>query len=247
VHRQFPRFRFTDHWPLFSCHWPLCSRPAQPPACRDPVEPAITPLVDKTSGSLSPCGRGLGRGGLGTTNRLVRRVELTGATPLPTLSRKGRGRNNQLDPKALRLIQRYWYKTKVSPSLYGRLVGKSRCFTLLSPRRLRSQRPGVRRPGRGKRPPTFWFLANAGGRIVPCVVPTSRDDRLTRARAVRTIRAEPDIAANRHSFPSLYGQAFPQDLHDPQIRRGMASPSISCSRPHGIGFVLHKQRQLYRP
>src|SRR5271157_6418720 len=25
-HRQFPRFRFTDHWPLFSCDWPLSSR-----------------------------------------------------------------------------------------------------------------------------------------------------------------------------------------------------------------------------
>ena len=44
----------------------------------------------------SPAGEGWGEGGLGTTNRLVRRVELTGATPLPTLSRKGRGRNNQL-------------------------------------------------------------------------------------------------------------------------------------------------------
>ena len=42
------------------------------------------------------------------TNRLVRRVELTGATPLPTLSRKGRGRNNRLPPMTLRLIQRYW-------------------------------------------------------------------------------------------------------------------------------------------
>ena len=41
------------------------------------------------------------------TNRLVRRVELTGATPLPALSRKGRGRNNQLPPMTLRLIQRY--------------------------------------------------------------------------------------------------------------------------------------------
>ncbi|MGA2701196.1 MAG: hypothetical protein ABSH35_08870, partial [Isosphaeraceae bacterium] len=40
--------------------------------------------------------------------RLVRRVELTGAIPLPTLSRKGRGRNNQRLAIALRLIQRYW-------------------------------------------------------------------------------------------------------------------------------------------
>jgi len=55
----------------------------------------------------SPAGEGWGEGGLGTTNRLVRRVELTGATPLPTLSRKGRGRNNQLLAIALRLIQRY--------------------------------------------------------------------------------------------------------------------------------------------
>src|SRR5208337_1505340 len=39
--------------------------------------------------------------GLGTTNRLVRSVELAGATPLPTLSRKGRGRNNQLPPMTL--------------------------------------------------------------------------------------------------------------------------------------------------
>jgi len=42
------------------------------------------------------------------TNCLVQRVELTGATPLPTLSRKGRGRNNQLLAMTLRLIQRYW-------------------------------------------------------------------------------------------------------------------------------------------
>src|SRR5271157_5792596 len=96
----------------------------------------------------------------------------------------------------------------------------------------------VRRPRRRKRPPNFWFLANAGGRNVPWVVPTSRDDRLTRVRAVRSIRAEPGIAANRQPFPSPYDLAFPQDLHDPQIRRGVASPSISCSRPHGIGFVL---------
>ncbi len=34
----------------------------------------------------SPAGEGWGEGGLGTTNRLVRRVKLTGATPLPTLS-----------------------------------------------------------------------------------------------------------------------------------------------------------------
>ncbi|SRR5208337_3739756 len=44
------------------------------------------------------------------TNCLVRRVRLTGATPLPTLSRKGRGRNNQLLAMTLRLIQRYWVK-----------------------------------------------------------------------------------------------------------------------------------------
>src|SRR5271157_1372930 len=56
----------------------------------------------------SPAGEGWGEGGLGTTNRLVRRVELTGATPLPTLSRKGRGRNNQRLAMTLRLIQRYW-------------------------------------------------------------------------------------------------------------------------------------------
>jgi len=55
------------------------------------------------------------------------------------------------------------------------------------------------------------------------VVPTSRDDRLTRARADRSIRAETGIAANRYSFPSPDYLAFPQDLHDPQIRRGMAS------------------------
>ena len=55
----------------------------------------------------SPAGEDWGEGGLGTTNRLVRRVELTGATPLPTLSRKGRWRNNQLLAIALRLIQRY--------------------------------------------------------------------------------------------------------------------------------------------
>ncbi len=115
---------------------------ATTPPCRNPVEPAITPLVEGTSGSLSPCGRALGRGGLGTTNRLVRTVELTGATPLPTLSRKGRGRNNQLVPMTLRLIQRYWCKTNVSPALYGRLVEKSRGSILFSPRRLRSQRPG---------------------------------------------------------------------------------------------------------
>src|SRR5208337_1851924 len=42
------------------------------------------------------------------TNRLVRRVKLTGATPLPILSRKGRGRNNQLLAMTLRLVQRYW-------------------------------------------------------------------------------------------------------------------------------------------
>jgi len=46
---------------------------------------------------------------------------------------------------------------------------------------------------------------------------------------------------NRHSFPSPYDLTFPQNLHDPQIRRGMASPSISCSRPHGIGFVSAPQ------
>src|SRR5208337_5117513 len=97
-----------------------------------------------------------------------------------------------------------------------------------------------------KRPPTFWFLANAGGRNVPWVVPTSRDDRLTRARAVRSIRAEPGIVANRHSFPSPYDLAFPQDLHDPQIRRGMASPSISCTRPHGIEAMRGRKRSTRR-
>src|SRR5208337_1741864 len=39
---------------------------------------------------------------------LVRRVELTGATPLPTLSRNRRGRNNQRPSITLRLIQRDW-------------------------------------------------------------------------------------------------------------------------------------------
>ena len=58
----------------------------------------------------SPAGEDWGEGGLGTTNRLVRRVELTGATPLPTLSRKGRGRNNQRPAIGLRLIQRYCAK-----------------------------------------------------------------------------------------------------------------------------------------
>jgi hypothetical protein len=95
----------------------------------------------------------------------------------------------------------------------------------------------VRRPGRRKQPPTFWFLANAGARNFPCVVPTSRDDRLTRVRAVRSIRAKPGIAVKRHSFPSPYCLAFPQNLHDPQTRRGMATPSISCTRLHGIGRV----------
>ena len=44
-------------------------------------------------GSLSPCGRGLGRGGLDMTCRLVRGFEPIGSTPHLTLSRKGRGRN----------------------------------------------------------------------------------------------------------------------------------------------------------
>ena len=49
------------------------------------------------------------------------------------------------------------------------------------------------------------------------------------------IQAEPDIAANRHSSPRPHCLAFPQDRHDPQIGRSLASPSISCIRPHAIG------------
>ncbi len=59
--------------------------------------------------------------GLGTTKRLVRRVELTGATPLPTLSRKGRGRNNQRLAMTLRLIQRYCGYGRVGSGLRRRV------------------------------------------------------------------------------------------------------------------------------
>jgi hypothetical protein len=55
------------------------------------VEIIVTCCIKATSGSLSPCGRGPGRGGQGSTERLACVGDQTSITPLPTLSRKGRG------------------------------------------------------------------------------------------------------------------------------------------------------------
>ena len=70
---------------------------------RNTVETAITYCAQAISVSLSPCGRGPGRGGQGSTNRLVCGRAIT---PLPTLSRKGRGRINDRPPIGLRPFQR---------------------------------------------------------------------------------------------------------------------------------------------
>ena len=65
---------------------------------------------------------------------------------------------------------------------------------------------------------------------------------------------------SRLSFANPSGLPFPQDLHDPQIDQSTdpqrcaasgghassSSPSISRPQRSGIGFVLHKQDQIYR-
>src|SRR5271165_5041008 len=94
-----------------------------------------------------PAGEGWGEGGLGTTNRLVRRVELTGATSLPTLSRKWRGRNNQRLAMTLRLIQRCW--PQAADEIHGRRGIPVRCSGgHHDPRGATDLLPDPARPGR---------------------------------------------------------------------------------------------------
>ena len=72
--------------------------------------------------------------------------------------------------------------------------------------------------------PNFWFPANAGGRNVPLVVPTSRDDRLTRARAV--CQSAPNLASLRtvNLSPALMTWLFHKTC---TIRRsGAAWPAL---------------------
>ena len=50
----------------------LIQRVESPSLSPNTVETVVTCCVEATSGSLSPCGRGPGRGGQGSTKRLVR-------------------------------------------------------------------------------------------------------------------------------------------------------------------------------
>src|SRR5947209_15278113 len=62
------------------------------------IETVVTCCVEVTSGSLSPCGRGPGRGGQGSTNRLVRgRGQASSPLSLPSPAR-GEGELNTGHP-----------------------------------------------------------------------------------------------------------------------------------------------------
>ena len=62
--------------------------PRRPSPNPNTVETVVTCCVEATSGSLSPCGRGPGRGGQGSTNRLVRgRGQASSPLSLPSPAR----------------------------------------------------------------------------------------------------------------------------------------------------------------
>ena len=117
----------------------------------------------------------------------------------------------------------------------------SRGSILFSPRRLRSRRPGGSGDhGDGSDHPHSGFWRT---RVAATSLGWSQrrvTTGLTRARAVRSIRAEPGIAANRQPFPSPYDLETNKgdDLNCcgkmPSLRK--AGLTGSCSLPEQLGM-----------